>query len=231
MTSDPGARSDAALVAAVAGGDMGALALLYDRHADAIYRASFRRLGDPHLAEEVLQDTFLALWNRAELFDPAHGSLPAWLGTIARNRAIDRMRARGRRPTPVSIGSLAGDDGDDDALDAVLTRADRVGSGPTPLGPPEHADAMALREDLRAALARLPAPERQVLELAYAGGLTQTEISARLGWPLGTVKTRTRRGLLRMRAALTRGLELPISVAATPAVPSGRAIGDSDERR
>src|SRR4051812_34676809 len=110
MTTDPVARSDAVLVSLVASGDATALAELYDRHSDAIFRAAYRRLGDRQLAEEVLQDTYLALWNRATLFDEQQGSLLAWLGTIARNRAIDRMRSIGRRPTAVPISGLLVDD-------------------------------------------------------------------------------------------------------------------------
>ena len=87
MKGEP-ARTDSELVAEVAAGNSDALAELYDRHADALYRAAYRRLGDRHLAEEVLQDTFLSLWNRAELFDQTQGSLRAWLGTIARNRSM-----------------------------------------------------------------------------------------------------------------------------------------------
>src|SRR3954469_15446539 len=104
------ARTDSELVADVAARNSDALAELYDRHAEALYRAAYRRLGDRQLAEEVLQDTYLALWNRASLFDEQQGSLLAWLGTIARNRAIDRMRAIGRRPTAVPISGLMVDD-------------------------------------------------------------------------------------------------------------------------
>src|ERR1700690_3063920 len=101
-------------MAIVATGDADALAALYDRYADAVYRAAFRRLGDKQLAEEVLQDTYMALWNRAELFDPGLGSLLAWLSTIARNRAVDRLRALGRRPAAVPLSSVLPDDDRED---------------------------------------------------------------------------------------------------------------------
>ena len=203
MTTDPVSRSDAYLVGLVATGDADALAQLYDRHGDAIYRAAYRRLGDSQLAEEVLQDTYLALWNRAHMYDEQQGSLPAWLGTIARNRAIDRMRAAGRRPAPVPLSGLLVDDGGEDrALDHALSQGALLGSGTRPLDPEAYVDASELRDQVRDALGRIPSLERRVLELAYFEELTQSEIATRLGWPLGTVKTRTRRGLLRLRSVL-----------------------------
>jgi RNA polymerase sigma-70 factor, ECF subfamily len=196
-------NSDAVLVASVVAGDTAALAALYDRHADAIYRAAFRRLGDRQLAEEVLQDTYLALWNRAELFDPAAGSLLAWLSTIARNRAIDRARALGRRPGAVPLSAVLSDhERDDHAIERALADGTLLGVGQAPPDPEQHYGAQELREEVRAALDGIPSAERQVLELAYYEDLTQTEIAARLGWPLGTVKTRTRRALLRLRRSL-----------------------------
>src|SRR5215213_3124363 len=99
------AIDDAHLVRSVAAGSEDALAALYDRHADAIYAVASRLTADRQVAEEVVQETFLALWNRAELFDPATGSLAAWLYTIARNRTVDRLRAAGRRPTVVALSA------------------------------------------------------------------------------------------------------------------------------
>ncbi len=99
----PGPSADAALVREVAAGSHDALAALYDRHADGVFAAASRLTSDRGLAEEVVQETFLALWNRAETFDPSLGSLAAWLHTIARNRAVDRLRAAGRRPHLVPL--------------------------------------------------------------------------------------------------------------------------------
>ena len=96
---------DVVLVRAVAAGSQDALAALYDRHASAVYAAASRLTADRQVAEEVVQETFLALWNRAATFDPGTGSLPAWLHTIARNRTVDRLRAIGRRPRLVSAAS------------------------------------------------------------------------------------------------------------------------------
>src|SRR5688572_33199221 len=116
MKREPSVPSDdLRLVRAVAAGSQEALATLYDRHADAVYAAASRLTSDRQVAEEVVQETFLALWNRAELFDPATGSLAAWLYTIARNRTVDRLRAAGRRPNLVAISATRGIDEHDTA--------------------------------------------------------------------------------------------------------------------
>jgi RNA polymerase sigma-70 factor (ECF subfamily) len=209
MTEDrPGSADDAALVREVAAGSEDALASLYDRHADGVYAAACRLTSDRQVAEEVVQETFLALWNRAELFDPAVGSLAAWIHTIARNRTVDRLRAAGRRPTLVPLSSAAGGDEQDTAALERLVASGRVLGG-ADLGPgPEGAlESAELRATLQDALATMPDNERTVIVLAYREELSQSEIAARLGWPLGTVKTRTRRALLRMREILAS--ELP----------------------
>lgn len=197
-------HGDAGLVAAVATGDETALAELYDRHADAVFRVAFRLLGDRHLAEEVLQETYLALWNRAELFDPARGSLPAWLLTIARNRAVDRLRALGRRPLPLPIAEPSFENGG--SADRALRPDSLVGGGSVSADPQESVDVAWLKDTVREALGQVPETERRAIELAYYEELTQTEIAARLGWPLGTVKTRTRRALGRLRLLLAEAL-------------------------
>jgi RNA polymerase sigma-70 factor (ECF subfamily) len=199
-------RSDEELVAALVDGDDMALGELYDRHADSLFRAALLRLGDRGLAEEVLQDTYLALWNRAELYDRASGSVIGWLSTIARNRAIDRLRSLARRPAAIALSGLApaGADGAsaDDARDALLAAA-RPLSGVTATPDPEHeVDLAELRDEVERALAGMPAIERQVITLAYYDELSQSEIAHRLAWPLGTVKTRTRRALARLRESL-----------------------------
>jgi RNA polymerase sigma-70 factor (ECF subfamily) len=194
------ARTDSELVAEVATGNSDALAELYDRHADALYRAAYRRLGDRHLAEEILQDTFLSLWNRAELFDESQGSLRAWLGTIARNRSIDRLRASGRRPSPAPLSGLADDD--DERVMGRISQEALIASGTRPIDPEVEADRTEVRRAVLAALAGMPDSERRALEMAYFEDLTQSEIATRLGWPIGTVKTRTRRGLFRLRSVL-----------------------------
>jgi RNA polymerase sigma-70 factor, ECF subfamily len=196
-----GESDDAALVRAVALGSEEALAALYDRHVDGIHAVALRLTSDRQVAEEVVQETFLALWNRAELFDPTVASLATWLRTIARNRTVDRLRAAGRRPPLVPLGGRGDDDADAD-FDR-LGRSATVLGGAVPDPSPEAAvEASDLRAAVGAALATMPEPERVVIVLAYREGLTQTEIAERLEWPLGTVKTRTRRALARLRTAL-----------------------------
>jgi RNA polymerase sigma-70 factor (ECF subfamily) len=219
----PGALDDAALVREVTAGSESALATLYDRHADSVYAAACRLTSDRQVAEEVVQETFLALWNRAELFDPAAGSLAAWIHTIARNRTVDRLRAAGRRPNLVALSAASG--GDD--ATAALERAVSIGHvlGGANLGPgPEGAiESAELRATLQDALASMPDQERTVIVLAYREELSQSEIAERLGWPLGTVKTRTRRALLRLRGILVGEGGGRSGLEAVP-VPAGKGV-------
>jgi RNA polymerase sigma-70 factor, ECF subfamily len=195
--------SEATLVQAIAGGSHEALALLYDRHADAIYATASRLTSDRHVAEEVVQETFLALWNRAETFDPAAGSLAAWLHTIARNRTVDRLRAAGRRPGLFPLSAVAGDGEDDtSALERLAAGGTIVGGSAGTPAPDTALAASEVRLQLKDALAHMPDVERTVIVLAYREELTQSEIADRLGWPIGTVKTRTRRALRRLREVL-----------------------------
>jgi len=194
--------AEAALVAAVAAGSEDALATLYDRHAAALHATAFRLTGDRQVAEDVVQEVFLTLWNRAERFDSSIGSLAAWLGTIARNRAVDRLRAASRRPRLVSLGRTADDEPAAEALERVLHGRQGSGAGREATDPAAAFEVAEAGEAIRAALATMPDPEREVILLAYRNELTQSEIAARLGWPLGTVKTRTRRALARLREVL-----------------------------
>ena len=197
--------SDASLIRAVIEGSQEALAGLYDKHGNAVFAAAMRASGDRSIASEVVQETFLALWNRAELFDPARGALPAWLVTIARNRAIDRLRAGSRHDRASSFSSFAATDADDHSIGDWLTASGELigAGGPEPL--PEVAlTDKETRASIAAALASLDPTERRVIVLAYDGGLTQSEIAATLGWPIGTVKTRTRRALRHLRDWLER---------------------------
>ena len=194
---------DIDLVRRIAIGDQVALGEVYDSLAQLVYGASARILRDREAAEEVVQDTFLALWNHAERFDRTRGSLAAWLMAIARNRALDRVRWRSRRP-PEAILLPADEDATstDDELSLVLARGFPVGDGNLAEDPGEAAERGWMRDVVRAVLDTVPPLERIAIELAYDDGLTQQEIAVRLGWPLGTVKTRTRRALQRLRAAL-----------------------------
>lgn len=200
-----GGPGEADLVRAVASGSEEALGTLYDRHADGIHAVALRLTSDRQLAEEVVQETFLVLWNRAERFDPAVASLGTWLRTIARNRTVDRLRAAGRRPALVALPGT----GDDEDPDAALERLDPglvvIGGAVADPSPEAAAEAAEVRGAVAAALVEMAEPERRVILLAYREGLTQSEISERTGWPLGTVKTRTRRALARLRVALGAG--------------------------
>jgi len=223
----PGPGIDAGLVRELVAGSHDALATLYDRHADAVFASAYRLTSDRGLAEEVVQETFLALWNRAETFDPSVGSLAAWLHTIARNRTVDRLRAAGRRPTLLPLSSVAGsgygggDEPDADALERVLASGAIV-AGAAPSRSPEMEVALKeLRGALQAALADMPDVERVVILLAYGEDLSQSEIAERLGWPLGTVKTRTRRALLRLREVLGSGVGPEFTRYLAPAPMAG----------
>ncbi len=161
-------------------GDTQALEELYDRHTPMLYGVVFRIVGRAHDAEEVLQDTWVQAWKRAETWEPARGTVAAWLLTLARSRAIDRLR---------SIASRQ--------------RAETAAPPPEPAasGDPPASDAARsqLREQVSDALATLAPRQREVLELAYFGGLSQSEIAGRVGAPLGTVKSWTRQALMRLR--------------------------------
>lgn len=202
-----GDSGDAALVRAVAAGSEDALAALYDRHVDGIHAVAFRLTNDRQLAEEVVQETFLALWNRAELYNPALASLATWLRTIARNRTVDRLRAAGRRPPLVPLPGHADDGAADGGFDRVGLDAVVIGGAAGEPGPEAAAESADLRTAVAAALAEMPEVERMVIVLAYREGLTQSEIAERLEWPVGTVKTRTRRALAHLRHALGTGDE------------------------
>ena len=198
-----GRVDDAALVAEVARGSEDALATLYDRHADLIHASAYRITGDRHTAEDVVQEVFLALWNRADHFNPTTASLTTWLTAIARNRAVDRLRAAARRPRLVTPGPLP-DEPEAAALDRMVLEQGAPGTGEADpdLDPVAALDRAEARRAIGSVLAELPDEEREVILLAYRDELSQSEIAARLGWPLGTVKTRTRRALLRLREAL-----------------------------
>jgi RNA polymerase sigma-70 factor (ECF subfamily) len=185
------------------------------------------------MAEEVVQETFLALWDRAEMFDPSLGSLAAWLHTIARNRTIDRLRAAGRRPNlvPLSVAASTGtaswgrDEPDAEALERVLASGSIVAGAVPPPTPERETALRELRIALQAALADMPEVERIVIVLAYADELSQSEIAERLGWPLGTVKTRTRRALLHLREVLGSGVGPEFTRYLAPARAAGPTSG------
>lgn len=191
-----GAADDAVLVARLAGGDGNALEQLYDRYSRIVYSFSLRMLGDSGLAEELTQEVFLRLWRQGGSYQQNRGAFLTWLLSVTHNMAIDEIRRRKRRPVAV-------DASDDDQTLTMLpdTRTDV-----------EHAAWLtALQEIVRDALQDIPPPQRLVIELAYYSGLTQREIAEQLGEPLGTIKTRMRLGLLKLRDQLGPVLDGSIS--------------------
>jgi RNA polymerase sigma-70 factor, ECF subfamily len=206
---------DRGLVARIASGEEGAFVIAYDRHVHFVYGSVLRFLGDREATAEVVQDAFLALWRRAGQFDARAGSLLAWLLGIARNRAIDRLRAESRRPTRLALSLDAAADGSSEAADRSASLESGLDVSPDtaerlqPVPDPEVvAQRRWLQSVVRTALSELPETEQRALALAYGNGLSQAEIADRLGWPLGTVKSRTRRGMahLRTRLAAVPGL-------------------------
>jgi RNA polymerase sigma-70 factor (ECF subfamily) len=208
--------SDTALVRDVAAGSEAALASLYDRHGSLVFGAALRLTPDPTRAEDVVLETFLALWNHADRFDPARGSLTAWLTVVARHAAVDRHRRNARGDATLSMTAIvAGRPDEAEAVESVLRSSRLVAAGaaaPTPL---DAVEADETRAELAAAIGTLPPDERDAVLLAYRDGLSQSEIAARLGWPLGTVKTRSRRALRRLRTVLAE--PTPVRQAARPA--------------
>jgi RNA polymerase sigma-70 factor (ECF subfamily) len=196
----PSETTDAYLLERVTEGSAEALASLYDRHADAVYSIAARTTGDATVASDVVQETFLALWDRAESFDPTRGSLRGWLMAIARNRAIDHHRHARRHDRAIAFSTLATADNDDGSIAEWLTSSGApVAMGAPDPGPEAAVVGLETRGSMVEAIASLDPLERSVITLAYGSHLSQVEIAARLGWPLGTVKTRTRRALKHLR--------------------------------
>ncbi|HEV7811022.1 MAG TPA: sigma-70 family RNA polymerase sigma factor, partial [Candidatus Limnocylindrales bacterium] len=160
------------------------------------------------------------LWNKAEQFDANRGSLGGWLATIARNRAIDRFRSAGRHAQATPFASVRRDDHDDESFDDWLVSSATVLAAASPeLGPDDAFAEKDSREVIEAALGGLTELERLTIVLAYRDGLSQSEIAEELGWPLGTVKTRSRRALRRLRDLL----DPPGASTTGSAAPGARA--------
>jgi RNA polymerase sigma-70 factor (ECF subfamily) len=193
---------DAALAARIANGDESAFVVAYDRHAGFVFSSVARFLGDRETAGEIVQDAFVTLWRRARQFDAESGSLLTWLLAIARHRAIDRLRAEGRRPgrDAVSLDAIAIDGRGSRPADRFDAPPELV--APVATDPATIASRRWVQSVVRTGIAELPEQEREVLVLGYALDLSQSQIAARLDWPIGTVKSRTRRALAQLRSRL-----------------------------
>ena len=172
--------------------DLWAFRALYDRYGNLVYSAALRVVRDAQVAEDMVQEIFLRIWRKPDSYVAQRGRFVTWLASVTRNRAVDEIRSRGRRFRHETASpeeqerELPAPDTNDPALMAELADQRRL---------------------IVAALAQIPAEQRQIIELAYFGGLTQQEIAERLSQPLGTVKTRIRLGMQKLRVALTPELK------------------------
>jgi RNA polymerase sigma-70 factor (ECF subfamily) len=178
-----GLVNDGELIQRIAQRDRGAFETLYNRYARAVFGLALRRLGDRGRAEDAVQETFVSVWRSARTYKPERGPGAPWLYGIARNAIVDRSRVRNEPPAE------APDDASPDA------------------GPDERAEQAWTQWQVHRALERLPEREREVVALAYWSELSQSEVAAQLGIPLGTVKTRTRSALMRLAELLEGELE------------------------
>jgi RNA polymerase sigma-70 factor, ECF subfamily len=188
-----GPLSDEILIARVASGDRAALETLYDRYAARVLGISFKIIGERAAAEDVLQEAFWRVWQSAATYQSQRGSFTSWLFRIARNIAIDAYRRRGVRPQEITETTDA---------DSVLDRL------PDPnMDVSEQAQENLQAQQVRNALRNLPPEQRQVIEMAYFYGMTRQEIAEATGEALGTIHTRARLGLQKLRKELARSAE------------------------
>jgi RNA polymerase sigma-70 factor (ECF subfamily) len=182
---------DAALIRRMVDADETALGALYDRWVRSLYSLVLHLLRDPDEAEDVVEETFWQAWRKAGSYEPSKGAVSTWLLTIGRRKALDRLRARKRNR--------------EDTIDGESTFADLPSRSPDPAS---EAEGSELRENIRAALKELPQEQREVLELGYFSGLSQAEIAEATGQPLGTIKTRMRLAMQKLRQPLSMHREV-----------------------
>lgn len=190
MMTLPEPKTDAELMQSLLEGQVRALGAIYDRHSGLVYTLALQMLLNPQDAEDLTQDIFLYLWRHPKVYCPERGSLPSYLATLTRSRAIDRLRTRTSKLNFLTRWQCVL--GGDRTTDLPLSRASEL----------ENADR------LHAALLQLPSQQREVLQQRFFEGYTFSEIASRLGIPLGTVKTRSRQGLLSLRKILAKSEEL-----------------------
>jgi RNA polymerase sigma-70 factor (ECF subfamily) len=179
--------SDLELLARIQAGDASALDVLYGRYAPPVYSLVWKVLQNAEEAEDVALDVFWQIWRQADRYDPSRGAPPAWIFTVARSRAIDRLRARHRREDR----TVSFDDPEMN-LDPLDEEA----------APDQVASFRQTRDAVREAMKSLSPAQREAVELAFFKGLTHVEIARKLRKPLGTIKTRIRQGLIRLRKKL-----------------------------
>lgn len=177
---------DVALMKRIVEADETALGALYDRWVRSLYSLVLHLLKDPDEAEDVVEETFWQAWRKADSYEPSRGAVSTWLLTIGRRKALDRLRSRKRSREDI----VSGDN----------SFADLPSTAPDPSSEVENTE---LREQVRAALNELPDEQREVLELGYFSGLSQSEIAEATGQPLGTVKTRMRLAMQKLREPLS----------------------------
>lgn len=185
MTYQSGAE-EVAWVASIAQRDHAALSRLYERYANVLYSVAYKSLSSVEESEEVVLDVFAQVWRLAERYDPTKARVDTWLFMMARSRVMDRLRKIQRSGPVTSISDLE--------IEIQLPA--------TGVDPVEAAVILERRSQVMAALQQIPAEQRQIIELAYYQGLSQSEIAARTGLSLGTVKTRVRLGLNKLKVAL-----------------------------
>lgn len=183
-TEPPSQAADCALIKAVAGGDQKAFAELYDRLSGPLHTLCLRMLGSAEEAEDALQEAFMVIWRRAPTYDAEYGAVFTWAVHLTKCKIIDHLRSRDRRLRVVTS------DGEDEPAERLE---------PNGVDAAARADRNERAGRMRQVVGELPAEQSEVIELAFYGDLTHHEISARLGQPLGTVKARIRRALLKLR--------------------------------
>lgn len=181
----------AAVISLIAQGDQQAMSALYHGTSKLVFGLVLRILGDRGLAEEVLLDVYAQVWRQAGRFDTSRGAALGWITTIARSRAIDRLRSERHNLQEYELNEATAHEAGD-------------------VDPESASEASEMRRFIRAALDGLPPEQREVIELSYYSGLTQSEIAVKLNQPLGTVKTRTRLGMIKLREVLKPLMETTI---------------------
>jgi len=183
VTEDPSRMEEVELIRRIGDGDRQSFEIFYEKYCGVLFSAALRVLNDPTDAEDVTQDVFVMIWNKAGMYDPARGKPLTWAVTMTRNKAIDRLRSLQRR---FRLKEEAGKE-----ADSASSVHDRQ--------PVDEVDSAEVGTLIRNAVQKLGPDQREVIEMAYFQGLTQNEIAERLREPLGTIKARIRRGMIKLR--------------------------------